>query len=122
MAKSKQEIYRCSFCGKNQNEVKKLIAGPVTVFICDKCVDLYAEILEEENNLPVSSIGNKEAQPTLRFKGIRVEKTENRCSFCDKPHSEIERLIAGPGSVYICNECIELCQKIIENKPLGTEE
>lgn len=38
----------CSFCGKSQHEVKKLIAGP-TVFICDECVDLCNDIIREEN-------------------------------------------------------------------------
>jgi len=38
----------CSFCGKSQNEVKKLIAGP-TVFICDECVDLCTDIIKEES-------------------------------------------------------------------------
>ncbi len=37
----------CSFCGKNQNEVKKLIAGPA-VYICDECIQLCSEIIEEE--------------------------------------------------------------------------
>jgi ATP-dependent Clp protease ATP-binding subunit ClpX len=40
---------KCSFCGKEQNEVKKLIAGP-TVYICDECVNLCNEIISEENN------------------------------------------------------------------------
>ncbi len=39
--------YRCSFCGKNQEEVKKLIAGP-TVYICDECIELCNEIMVEE--------------------------------------------------------------------------
>lgn len=39
-----------------------------------------------------------------------------RCSFCKKPQSEVATLIAGPG-VYICNECIELCQSIIDEAP-----
>ncbi len=39
---------RCSFCGKNQHEVRKLIAGP-TVFICDECVELCTDIIHEEN-------------------------------------------------------------------------
>ena len=43
----KEELY-CSFCGKNQHEVRKLIAGP-TVFICDECVDLCTDIIKEEN-------------------------------------------------------------------------
>jgi len=38
---------KCSFCGKTQNEVKKLIAGP-TVYICDECVELCNDIIEEE--------------------------------------------------------------------------
>ncbi len=39
---------RCSFCGKTQDQVRKLIAGTNNVFICDECIDLCAEILEEE--------------------------------------------------------------------------
>ena len=39
---------RCSFCGKTQDQVRKLIAGPAGVYICDECVDICADILEEE--------------------------------------------------------------------------
>ena len=45
--KNKNTLY-CSFCGKSQHEVKKLIAGP-TVFICDECVELCNDIIQEEN-------------------------------------------------------------------------
>jgi ATP-dependent Clp protease ATP-binding subunit ClpX len=38
----------CTFCGKSQHEVRKLIAGP-TVFICDECVELCMDIIGEEN-------------------------------------------------------------------------
>ena len=44
---SKNALY-CSFCGKSQQEVRKLIAGP-TVFICAECVDLCMDIIGEEN-------------------------------------------------------------------------
>ena len=44
---SKNTLY-CSFCGKSQHEVRKLIAGP-TVFICDECVELCMDIIREEN-------------------------------------------------------------------------
>ncbi|HEX7928511.1 MAG TPA: ATP-dependent Clp protease ATP-binding subunit ClpX, partial [bacterium] len=47
MSQSKGNILRCSFCGKSQNEVKKIIAGP-TVYICNECVELCNEIMEEE--------------------------------------------------------------------------
>ncbi len=39
---------KCSFCGKHQGQVRKLIAGPAGVYICDECVDICADILEEE--------------------------------------------------------------------------
>lgn len=48
MAMRSDDRVRCSFCGKTQDQVRKLIAGSNNVFICDECVDLCAEILEEE--------------------------------------------------------------------------
>jgi ATP-dependent Clp protease ATP-binding subunit ClpX len=41
------DLLKCSFCGKSQKQVKKLIAGP-GVYICDECIDLCNEIIEEE--------------------------------------------------------------------------
>jgi ATP-dependent protease Clp ATPase subunit len=41
------DLLKCSFCGKSQKQVKKLIAGP-GVYICDECIDLCKEILERE--------------------------------------------------------------------------
>ena len=41
------DILRCSFCNKNQNDVRKLIAGP-TVFICDECVDVCIDIIADD--------------------------------------------------------------------------
>ena len=46
--KNSKNILYCSFCGKSQHEVRKLIAGP-TVFICDECVELCMDIIKEEN-------------------------------------------------------------------------
>ena len=48
MTTSNKNILYCSFCGKSQHEVKKLIAGP-TVFICDECVELCMDIIKEES-------------------------------------------------------------------------
>ena len=45
---SNRAQYHCSFCGKNQDQVKRLIAGPGAVYICDECVDLCREIIAEE--------------------------------------------------------------------------
>jgi ATP-dependent Clp protease ATP-binding subunit ClpX len=42
------EVLRCSFCNKDQNDVRKLIAGP-TVFICDECVEVCNDIIADDN-------------------------------------------------------------------------
>jgi len=57
---SKNTLY-CSFCGKSQHEVRKLIAGP-TVFICDECVELCMDIIREENK--TSMVKSRDGVPT----------------------------------------------------------
>jgi len=59
---SKNTLY-CSFCGKSQHEVRKLIAGP-TVFICDECVELCMDIIREENKTTL--VKNRDGVPTPR--------------------------------------------------------
>jgi len=58
--KNNKNILYCSFCGKSQHEVRKLIAGP-TVFICDECVELCMDIIKEENK--DSFVNNQEGVP-----------------------------------------------------------
>ena len=48
MAGRNDDKFRCSFCGKTQDQVRKLIAGPNGAYICDECVDICAEIIDEE--------------------------------------------------------------------------
>ncbi len=59
-SESKNTLY-CSFCGKSQHEVRKLIAGP-TVFICDECVELCMDIIREENKS--SLVKSRDGVPT----------------------------------------------------------
>ena len=66
---SKNTLY-CSFCGKSQHEVKKLIAGP-TVFICDECVELCMDIIKEENKSQVLTRNSGVPAPS------DIEKTLN---------------------------------------------
>jgi ATP-dependent Clp protease ATP-binding subunit ClpX len=61
--KNNKNILYCSFCGKSQHEVKKLIAGP-TVFICDECVELCMDIIKEESKS--SLVKHQEGVPTPR--------------------------------------------------------
>ncbi len=60
---SEGKILYCSFCGKSQHEVRKLIAGP-SVYICDECVELCNDIIREE--LEESSLAEREELPTPR--------------------------------------------------------
>jgi len=56
--------YHCSFCGKNQDQVKRLIAGPGAVYICDECVDLCREIIDEEASGPTKAkVGGQRVPP-----------------------------------------------------------
>ena len=59
---TKSTLY-CSFCGKSQHEVRKLIAGP-TVFICDECVELCMDIIREEHK--IAFVKSKDGVPTPR--------------------------------------------------------
>ena len=64
MARKKGEgdILRCSFCNKNQRDVKKLIAGP-TVYICDECVDICLDIIAEEKDSAETKVRPKLPKP-----------------------------------------------------------
>ena len=64
MAKHEDTRLKCSFCGKSQDQVKKLIAGP-GVYICDECVDLCNEILDEELFDSTSQIQGQSKEQSL---------------------------------------------------------
>ena len=70
------EKIRCSFCGKTQDQVRKLIAGNNNVFICDECIDLCSEILEEE--LP------EEEHAAESFGDINLYKPKEIMAFLDE--------------------------------------
>ncbi|MEX2081275.1 MAG: ClpX C4-type zinc finger protein, partial [Dehalococcoidia bacterium] len=61
--RSNRVQYHCSFCGKNQDQVRRLIAGPGAVYICDECVDLCREIIDEENGAATTTAAGAKAAP-----------------------------------------------------------
>ena len=119
----------CSFCGKSQKEVEKLIAGP-DVFICDACIEFCNHTIKEETKTskrgPVGRSPPQRRLPRARDEfqnkpsggGKRVEANEFDCSFCGKGQPEVRKLIPGP-QVFICDECIELCNEIIREEEVG---
>ena len=61
------DVLRCSFCGKSQHEVRKLIAGP-TVYICNECIKLCGEIIEDEEKEKVAETEVRERMVELLTK------------------------------------------------------
>ena len=75
---SKNKLY-CSFCGKGQHEVRKLIAGP-TVFICDECIELCKDIIHEDNN--ASLVKSRDGIPTCKIvAGTDLGARKELCSW-----------------------------------------
>jgi ATP-dependent Clp protease ATP-binding subunit ClpX len=53
---------------------------------------------------------------------MAASDVQYRCSFCDKPHDAVKRLIAGPRGVFICDECVGLANGILREEPASTPE
>ncbi len=98
------ERIRCSFCGKSQEQVRKLIAGPSGAFICDECVDICTEIIEEEIEKEEEGIETPEQE-------INLLKPEEMKAFLDEyvvgqenakkvlsvaVYNHYKRILAGP--------------------------
>jgi len=109
----KDSLY-CSFCGKSQKEVKKLIAGP-TVFVCDECVELCMDIIQEDSkhnkirvkqNIPKPSeinsilndyvIGQDKAKKTLSVAVYNHYKRLSNSTFLDVEIAKSNILLIGP--------------------------
>ena len=74
MAMRTEGFCRCSFCGKAENQVMKLIAGPGGIFICDECVELCAEIIDEETENAGASF----------LEGINLQKPRDIKAYLDQ--------------------------------------
>src|SRR5438093_680596 len=88
---------QCSFCGKNQDEVRKLIAGPY-VYICDECIDLCNEILEQECEAEGGA-----GDPPMQSESLTAASA---CVLCRLPKS-IEELVPLPELGFICRTCVD---------------
>ena len=93
----------CSFCGKTQNEVRKLIAGH-SMHICDECVGACNEILTKENIDTLDDAANSGADSAA----------ERLCGICMEPR-ESDELIFLPHAAYMCAGCLEEIQ-IVRDK------
>ena len=104
-------LLSCSFCGRSQKHVKKLIAGP-GVYICDSCISgVHAAIVEP---------GRTASTPIATIQQVSDEGETEQCSFCGKRRYELAAM-ASAGDARICDECLELCDEIlVRNRPSFT--
>ena len=108
-------LLACTFCGKRQDQVKRLISGP-GVYICEGCAELARGV-----------IGTGRAAETGLglIRAVPEEETRERCSFCGKYRGQCAGLAAMPidtdgkaaGHAAICAECLALCAEIIAEGP-----
>jgi hypothetical protein len=102
-------LLHCTFCGKDQKQVKKLIAGP-GVYICDGCVGL-AKVVISDGQPVTTEIAELTAGPG--------DEPRVLCSFCGKRRDQVAGLMVSSiqterkAPAAICSECLDLCTEII---------
>jgi len=104
-------LIACTFCGKSQDEVRKLIAGP-GVYICDGCVGVAEKVLGS-GRAAGTALGDITVVPEQRS-GVQ-------CSFCGKNRGQVAAVAVMPEvtvdrtstSAAVCSECLALCDEII---------
>ena len=110
-------LLACTFCGKDQKQVKKLIAGP-SVYICDRCVDLAKSL---------TSDGQPVTTEIAELTAGSEQEPRTQCSFCGKCRDQVAGLIVSSvqterkAPAAICSECLDLCTEIITEE-LGQEQ
>jgi ribosomal protein L37AE/L43A len=100
-----RELLCCSFCGKTQKQVKRLVAGP-GIFICDGCVEKVDRVI---------ATGEAAATPLSAIQALGEDATTAKCGFCGKRRHQVPGIAAASGWM-ICAECVELCNEIFVNE------
>jgi ATP-dependent protease Clp ATPase subunit len=102
-----RDLLSCSFCGKNQEQVKKLIAGP-DAWICDGCVSRAHAVIAKP--------GLTAPTPVATIQTVSDEAGAGQCSFCGKRRDQVAAM-ASAVDRRICDECLELCDEILTEEP-----
>jgi hypothetical protein len=95
----------CSFCGKAQHQIKKLIVGP-GAGICDQCADRADQVI---------ATGEAAITPLSEIASVAEDAAATRCSFCGKRRHQVSGLAAAAAAT-ICTECLGLCREIIDDE------
>lgn len=113
-SRTHQHQLSCTFCGKPQNKVRKLIAGP-GVFICGGCVTLARHVIAD------GKTATTERGP---IDVVPEQQPRARCNFCGKQRDQVAAQAGIPlpatgkvaGNAIICDECLDLCDEIITDE------
>jgi hypothetical protein len=96
------DLLECSFCGQNQKQVSKLIAGP-EIYICGECVARADAVI---------TTGEPAATPLSAVTPVGEDVSTARCGFCGKRRHQVRGLACAAGGA-ICTECLALCGEIV---------
>jgi ClpX C4-type zinc finger len=91
----RKNVLFCSFCGKDQNDAQKLIAGP-TVFICNECVDVCVQIIAEDT----------------RFQMSARRQMSATCTFCGNIATDA---LSIPDRGILCGDCAEAIEEVLSS-------
>jgi hypothetical protein len=97
------DLLACSFCGRSQKEVRRLVAGPV-VYICNDCI-LSAQEVTSTGRAHVGRTGSGPVMGT---------SLAGDCSFCGKDRVEVDDLVSCVTEHAICSECLEICLEVLD--------
>ena len=100
----------CSFCKRAQNDVRKLIAGPVAN-ICDECVEVCVDVLVDDTRAEADSPVSAEAQRWRSIEG-KLRGNPGVCSLCGK-QAFSENLLPIEGRGLLCGECADAIEDTI---------
>jgi hypothetical protein len=98
---SVKPLLTCSFCGKNQEEVRKLVSGP-RVYICDECIDLCNDIVGDDR-------GREEPEQPSQW----TVSPSSRCLACRLPKLATE-LLPVPDAGFICHPCADAIRVVAD--------
>jgi ClpX C4-type zinc finger len=110
-------LLACTFCGKPQDKVRKLIAGP-GVYICDGCIDLAVDVITS-GRAACTALGT--------MSNVPEEQSGVRCNFCGKDRGQVERVAImeevtverTSSNAAVCSQCLVLCGEIITEELNG---
>jgi ATP-dependent protease Clp ATPase subunit len=99
-----RDLVSCSFCGARREEVEAVIGGRLGVYICDRCVGRAQEVIAEP--------GRTASTPIATIHQVGDEAGTEECTFCGKLRHQVAAM-ASAGDMRICDECLDLCEEIL---------